>query len=93
MIRLICNVKPEDVATIRYNKLLAQLAIDDLNFILREKRLHWFEHSSGAIKTACDTHIDGKRGPGWPKMSWKTFTESECRPSMTLVIRMCGDQV
>ena len=55
MIRQICNVKPEDVATIRSNKLLKQLEIDELHVILREKRLCWFGHfepSSGAIKTA-----------------------------------------
>ena len=54
MIRQICNVKPEDVATVRSNQLLAQLEIDDLDIILREKRLHWFGHierSSGTIKT------------------------------------------
>ena len=37
IIRQICNVKPEDVATIRSNKLLAQLEIDYLDLILREK--------------------------------------------------------
>ena len=36
MISQICNVKPEDVA-IRSNKLLAQLEIDYLDVILREK--------------------------------------------------------
>ena len=38
MISQICNVKPEDVA-IRSNKLLAQLEIDYLDDILREKAL------------------------------------------------------
>ena len=37
MISQICNVKPENVATIRSNKLLVQLEIDYLNVILREK--------------------------------------------------------
>ena len=36
MISQICNVKPEDVATIRSNKLLVQLEIDHLNVIQRE---------------------------------------------------------
>ena len=44
MIRQICNVKPEDVATVRSNELLARLEIDDLDVILREKRLRWFGH-------------------------------------------------
>ena len=35
MISQICNVKPEDVATIRSNKLLVQLEIDYV--ILKEK--------------------------------------------------------
>ena len=39
VIRQICNVKSEDVATIRANELLAQLEIDDLDPMLREKRL------------------------------------------------------
>ena len=37
MISQICNVKPEDVATIRSNKLLVQLEIDYLDVRLREK--------------------------------------------------------
>ena len=37
MINQICNVKPEDVPTIRSNKLLVQLEIDYLNVILRKK--------------------------------------------------------
>ena len=37
IIRQICNDKPEDVATVRSNKLLAQLEIGYLDVILREK--------------------------------------------------------
>ena len=60
MNRQICIVKPEDVATIRSNKLFAQLEIDDLDDILREKKFCRFGHVeriSGAIKTACDNQI------------------------------------
>ena len=39
MISQIYNVNPEDVATIRSNKLLAQLEIDYLDVIRREKAL------------------------------------------------------
>ena len=63
-------MKPENVATVRSNKLLARLEIDDI--ILREKRLHWFGHierSSGAIKTVYDMQIEGKCRPGQPKMT------------------------
>ena len=37
MIRQICSIKPEDVATIRSSELLAKLELEDLNLILREK--------------------------------------------------------
>ena len=52
LIRQTCNVKPEDVATVRLNELLDQLEIEDINVIRSEKRLCWFGHverSSGAI--------------------------------------------
>ena len=44
MIRQICSIKPEDVATVfvlRSSKLLAKLQFEDLDFILRERRLVW----------------------------------------------------
>ena len=52
MIRQICSIKPEDVAAVRSSELLAKPELEDLNLILRERRLHWFGHverSSGAI--------------------------------------------
>ena len=55
MIRQICSIKPEDVATVLSSELLAKLELEDLNLILRERRLSWFghvEHPSGAIRTA-----------------------------------------
>ena len=57
-----------------------QHEIDDLDVILREKRLRLFGHvelSIGAIKTACDIQIDEKQGPRQPKMSWKILTERD----------------
>ena len=66
-IRQICSIKPEDVATLRSSKLLAKLELEDLDLILRGRRLRWFWHvepSSGAIRTACDMQIDGRRGQG-----------------------------
>ena len=50
LIRQICSIKPEDVAMVRSSELMAKL--EDLDLILRERRLRWFEHkerSSGAI--------------------------------------------
>ena len=78
MIRQICSIKPEDVARVRSSQLLAKLQLEDLDLILRERRLRWFGHvarSSGAIRTAYDMQIDGKRGAGRPKQTWKTDRE------------------
>ena len=37
------------------------------------------ERSNGAVKTAFDIQVDGKRRPGRPKMTWKQLTERDCR--------------
>ena len=69
MTRQICSIKPEDMATLWSSELLAKLELEDLNLILRERRLSWFGHvecSSRAIRTACDIQIDGRRGKGGP---------------------------
>ena len=54
MIRQICNVKPQDNVTIRSTELLAWLGIEDVDLILKERRLRWYGHverSNGAVKT------------------------------------------
>ena len=37
------------------------------------------ERFNGAVKTAFDKQVDGKRGPGSPKMTWKQLTERDSR--------------
>ena len=89
MIRQICNVRPQDIVTTRSSELLVRLGIEDLDLILKERRLRWYGHverSYGAVKTAFDIHVDGKRGPGRPKMTWKQLTERDCREWKLLVI-------
>ena len=69
MIRQICSIKPEDVATVRSSQLLVKLQLEDLDLILRERRLRWVGHvecSSGAIRTAYDIQIEGRRGQRGP---------------------------
>ena len=69
MTRQICSIKPEDVAMVRYSELLAKLEPEDLDLILRERRLRWFGHvewPSGAVRTACDIQIGGRQGQGGP---------------------------
>ena len=36
------------------------------------------EHSSGAVRTACDIQIDGWQGAGRPKLTKKKLTEKDC---------------
>ena len=55
--------------------------------------VHQIECSSGAIKTAYDIQIDGKRGPGRPKMSWKTSTERDCREWNLIEVDPCEKDV
>ena len=66
-IRQLCSIKPEDVATVRSSELLAKLELEDLDLIFRQRKFCWFGHverSSSAVRTACDIHIDGRRGGG-----------------------------
>ena len=53
------------------------------------------ERSNGAIKTAFHIQVEGKRGPGMPKMTWKQLTDRDCREWQlsTLMIEICGDLV
>ena len=37
------------------------------------------ERSSGAIRAAFDIQVDGKCGPGRPKMTWRWLTGRDCR--------------
>ena len=69
------------MATLRSSELLAKLELEDLDLILRERRLPWFghvEYSSDAVRTACDIQIDGSWGAGRPKLTWKKLTEKDC---------------
>ena len=80
MIRQICKVKPDNVATVRLIYLLAQLNIDYIVVNLREKNLRWFVHVdqiSGAFKTVCDMQIEVERGPGRLKTAWMTLIDRD----------------
>ena len=96
MIRQICNVRPQDTVTTRSNELFARLGIEYPDLILKERRLRWYGHverSNGAVKTAFHIQVEGKRGPGRPKMTWKQLIVRDCREwkLSTLMIEICGD--
>ena len=77
MIGRICSVEPRDTATIGSIGLLARLGIEDLDLILKERGLRWYGHverSNGAVWTAFDMRVDGKRGPGRPGVAWGQLT-------------------
>ena len=81
MIIHICNVRLQDIVTTR-SELLVRLGIEDLDLILKARRLRWYGHvecSNGAVRTAFDIQVDGKGGPGRPKMTWKQLTGRDCR--------------
>ena len=87
MIRQICSIKPEDVAKVKSSKLLANLELEDLKFILRERRLRWFGHGSVLVAQSEQQVIyrlmagggGGGGGAGRPKLTWKKLTEKDCR--------------
>ena len=90
IIRQTCNVKPQDIVTTRSNELLAWLGIEDLDLILKERRLRWYGHVerlNGAVKIAFDLQVDGKRRPGRPKMTWKQLAERD-RSSQLLTLKI-----
>ena len=37
------------------------------------------ECSSGAVRTACDIQVDGRRGPRGPSLHGRILTEKDCR--------------
>ena len=81
MIGQICNVKLQDIVTTRSSELLARLGIEDLDLILKERRLRWYgfvKYFNGAVKTAFDIQVDGKPGVGGP-VTCKQLTERDCR--------------
>ena len=81
-VTIICNVRPQDVAITRSNELLVQLGTEDLDLILKERRLRWYGHvecSNGVVKSAFHIQVEGKHGPWRPKMTWKQLTDRDCR--------------
>ena len=69
----------QDIVTSRSNELPAWRGIEDLDLILKERRLRWYghvEHSNGAVKTAFHIQVEGKHGPGRPKITWKLLRYS-----------------
>ena len=96
VIRQICNVWLQDVVTTRSNELLAWLGIENLDLILKERRLRGHVHverSNGAVKTAFHIQVEGECGPGRPKMEAadREGLHSGSSRLSTLMIEICRD--
>ena len=64
-----------------YLRIITKFSLT-MHVYIYKKMLCWYghvEHSNGAVKTAFDIQVDGKRGPRRPKMTWKQLTERDCR--------------
>ena len=80
-------------ATIRSTELLARLGIEDLDLILKERRLRWYGHvirSNGAVKTAFDIQVNGKESRQFIDKTthrhvfWRQFIDTIEDNSLTL---------
>ncbi|XP_056010749.1 uncharacterized protein LOC130051843 [Ostrea edulis] len=90
MIRQICNINSEDMATVGSTELLGRLGTDDLDLILRERRLRWYGHvvlSSSAVKCTLNIQVPGRRRVGRPMLSWRELTEKKWRSEVRSAMR------
>ena len=100
MIRQICNVRPQDIVTTRSNELLVRLGIEDLDFILKERRLRWYGHVEAPVVQSRQPltyrlmESVGLVGPKWHGSSWQRgIAESGSSRLSTLMIDVPGDLV
>ena len=100
MIRQLCNVRRQDVVTIRPNELLGRLGIEDLDLILKERRLRWYGHVNAPMVQSRQPFTYrlrervGLGGPRWHGSSWqRVIAVSGSSQLSTLMIEICGDLV
>ena len=98
MIRQTCHVKWQDIVTTRSSELLARLGIEDLDLILKERRLSWYGHverSNGVQSRQPLTYRSMESvGPRWQGSSWQRgIAESGSSQLSTLMIDIPGDLV
>ena len=53
---------------------MPHLEFEDLDLILRERRLYWFGHV-----VQSEQHVIYRLRAGRPKLTWKKLTERDCR--------------
>ena len=80
MIRWTCNVRLKD--HISSDSLLRKLGINNIQTLLRYNRLRWFGHvvrNDGCINNITEFEVDGQRGRGRPKKTWKDAINNDLR--------------
>ena len=75
MIRWTCNMPLED--HISSDSLLRKLGINNIQTLLRYNRLRWFGH--GCINSITEFEVDGQRGRGRQKKTWKDTINNDLR--------------
>ena len=99
MIRLICNVRPQDIVTTRSNELLVRLGFEDLDLILKERRLCMDMWNAPMVQSRQPLTYRlmesmGLGGPKWHGNSWQRgIVESGSFRLSTLMIDVPGDLV
>ena len=68
----ICNVRPQDIVTTRSNELLVRLGTEDLDLILKERRLRWY----GYVLQWCNQNSLWHTG-WWKAWAWKAQNDME----------------
>ena len=81
MIRQICNVRLqlETLSQPGPMSYLHGLALRIWTSFWRREGSIGMDMNNGAVKRAFHIQVEGKRGPGRPKMTWKQLTERDCR--------------
>ena len=99
-IRQICNVRPQDIVTTRSIELLVQLGIEDLDLILKERRLDGMDMWNAPMVQSRQPltyrlmESVGVRGRRWHGNSWqRRIAESRSSQPSTLMIDIPGDLV
>ena len=78
MIRQICSIKPEDVATVVSSELLAKFELKGLDLILREREGFAGLGMWSVLVVQSEQHVIYRLMAGRPKLTGKKLTEKDC---------------
>ena len=70
------------------DSLLRKLGINNIQTLLRYNRLRWFGHvvrNDDCINSITEFEVDGQRGRGRPKKTWKDMTNEQCSQTLEAI--------